>query len=143
MSKQYDAAALAGRILMGVLFFMSGLSKIGAPAATIGYIAHVGLPLPVGAYALSTTVELVGGALLMAGFQARLVASVVAVFTLATALFFHNNFADQDQMIHFMKNIAIIGGLLQLVAFGAGRLSVDGLRARRSTPAEAALQPAA
>ena len=56
----------------------------------------------------------------------------MAVFTLATALSFHNHFADQNQMIHFMKNIAIIGGLLQVVAFGGGKFSVDGWLARRS-----------
>jgi putative oxidoreductase len=53
------------------------------------------------------------------------------VFTLATAVFFHNNFADQNQMIHFLKNIAIAGGLLQVATFGAGSISIDGLRTKR------------
>ena len=55
---------------------------------------------------------------------------VIAIFTLATALFFHNNFADQNQMIHFLKNVAIVGGLLQVAAFGAGALSLDARRLR-------------
>jgi putative oxidoreductase len=143
MSKQYDSVALGGRVLIAVLFFMSGLSKIAAPAATQGFIASVGLPVPVAAYALSVTVEVLGSLLLVAGFQTRFVAAGMTVFTLATALTFHKNFADQNQMIHFMKNIAIMGGLLQIVAFGGGKYSVDGLLARRSTiPADRALQTA-
>ena len=143
MSKQYDSIAVVGRILIGVLFLMSGLSKIAAPAATQGYIASVGLPAPVAAYAVAVAVEVLGSALLIAGVRTRFVAAGMAVFTLATALTFHKNFADQNQMIHFMKNISIMGGLLQVVAFGGGRSSVDRLLARRSVaPADAALQPA-
>ena len=132
MSKQYDSVALAGRILIGVLFVMSGLSKLAAPGATQGYIASVGLPAPVVAFAVAAVVETLGGALLIAGVRTRLVAIGLAIFTLATAVIFHNNFADQNQMIHFMKNIAIVGGLLQVVAFGGGKFSVDALLARRS-----------
>ena len=133
MSKQYDSVALAGRILIGVLFLMSGLSKLAAPAATQGFITSVGLPLPVVAYAVAVAVEVLGSSLLIAGFRARFVAAGMAVFALATALTFHKNFADQNQLIHFMKNIAITGGLLQVVAFGGGKYSVDALLARRST----------
>ena len=132
MSKQYDSVAVVGRVLIGVLFLMSGLSKLAAPTATQGYIASVGLPAPVLAYALAVAVEVLGSLLLIAGVGTRFVAAGMTVFTLATALAFHNNFADQNQMIHFMKNIAIMGGLLQVVAFGGGRFSVDRLLARRS-----------
>ncbi|ADG12059.1 DoxX family protein [Caulobacter segnis] len=132
MSKPYDAVALAGRILIGGLFLMSGLSKLAAPGATQGYIASVGLPAPVVAFAVAAAVETLGGALLIAGVRTRLVAIGLAGFTLATAVIFHNNFADQNQMIHFMKNIAIVGGLLQVVAFGGGKFAVDALLARRS-----------
>ena len=143
MSKHYDSVALADRILIGVLFFMSGLSKLAAPAATQGYIASVGLPAPVVAFAVAATVELVGSSLLVAGVRTRLVAVGMAVFTLATALTFHRNFADQNQMIHFMKNIAIMGGLLQVAAFGGGKFSVDAWLARRAAgPANPSLQPA-
>jgi len=132
MSKQYDSVALTGRVLIGVLFFMSGLSKLAAPAATQGFIASVGLPAPVLAFAVAAAVEIIGSSLLIAGIRTRFVAAGMTVFALATALAFHNNFADQNQMIHFMKNIAIMGGLLQVVAFGGGRLSLDGLLARRA-----------
>ena len=125
MTKQNDTVALAGRILLGVLFLMSGLGKLAAPAATQGYIAAMGLPLPLVSYLGSTGIEVIGSVLLIVGLQTRLTASALAVFTLLTALLFHNNFADQNQMIHFMKNIAIIGGLLQVAAFGAGSFSLD------------------
>jgi putative oxidoreductase len=75
-------------------------------------------------------VELGGGILLVLGYQARLAALVLAVFTLASALGFHTNFADQNQMIHFMKNLAMTGGFLQIVAFGAGAFSLDGRAGR-------------
>ena len=132
MSKQQDFVAVAGRVLIGVLFLLSGLSKLGAPAATQGYIASVGLPAPVIAYAAAVAVEVLGSLLLIAGVGTRFVAACMAVFTLATALAFHNNFADQNQMIHFLKNIAITGGLLQVAAFGGGWFSVDRLLAQRS-----------
>ena len=88
-------------------------------------IRAAGLPLPRLALALSVVVELGGGLLLVAGFRTRIVASVLALFSLATALSFHSNFADQNQMIHFLKNVMMAGGLLQIVAFGAGALSID------------------
>lgn len=143
MSKPYDAVALAGRILIGLLFFTSGLSKLAVPAQTQDYIASVGLPFPVVCYGLAVAVEVIGSVALIAGFRTRFVAAGVAVFTLAAAAAFHTNFADQNQMIHFMKNIAIIGGLLQVVAFGGGRFSVDRVLARRSAgSSDAALAPA-
>jgi putative oxidoreductase len=77
------------------------------------------------AYAIAVLVELGGGLLLIAGYQARSVALVLAVFSVAAAVAFHNNFADQNQMIHFLKNVMMAGGLLQIVAFGAGAISLD------------------
>jgi putative oxidoreductase len=118
-----------GRVLISAIFILSGLSKLAAPAATIGYIQSVGLPLPSIAFGISAFVEIVGGIALVLGYRTRLVASVMFVFALATAVFFHHNFADQNQFIHFFKNIAIAGGLLHVVAFGGGRMSLDGRRA--------------
>ncbi len=142
MTKQTDTIAFAGRILIGVLFLMAGLSKLGAPAATQAYIGAVGLPAPTAAYGVAVLVEVVGSVLLILGFQVRIVAAVLAVFTLVTALFFHNNFADQNQMIHFLKNVAILGGLLQVVAFGAGKLSLDNRFGRLGVLSNAALTAA-
>lgn len=114
-----------GRVLLAVLFVMSGISKLTDPAGTIGYIQSAHLPLPNIAYGIALAVELLGGILLVVGYRTRLVALVLAVFTVAAAIGFHAHFADQNQMIHFMKNIAITGGLLQVVAFGAGAFSLD------------------
>lgn len=127
MTKQTDTIALIGRILIAVLFILSGLGKLAAPAATQAYIASAGLPAPVLAYFGSMSVELIGSVLLIVGFRVRSVAAGMAFFTLLTAVFFHRDFADQNQMINFLKNIAIIGGLFQVAAFGAGRFAVDRL----------------
>jgi putative oxidoreductase len=86
------------------------------------------LPVPPLAFAFAVAVELGGGLLLVAGYRTRFVAGALAIFALATAISFHSNFADQNQMIHFLKNVMMAGGLLQIVAFGAGALSVDNRR---------------
>jgi putative oxidoreductase len=117
-----------GRAMISAIFLLSGLSKLAAPAMTIGYIQSVGLPLPTVGFVLSAFVEIVGGLMLLIGFRTRIVASILFLFALATAAFFHRNFGDQDQFIHFFKNIAIAGGLLHVVAFGGGRVSLDGWR---------------
>ena len=114
--------------MIGAPFIMSGLGKLMAHDATVGYIGSVGLPLPQLAWVIALLVEIGGGALLVGGFRARLVALVMALFALATAISFHRNFADQNQMIHFLKNVMLAGGLLQIVYFGAGPLSVDASR---------------
>jgi putative oxidoreductase len=121
---------LLGRVMIGAPFILSGLGKLAAHDATVGYIASVGLPFPQLSWLIAMTVEIGGGALLLLGYRTRLVALIVALFTLATAIFFHRNFADQNQMIHFLKNIMIAGGLLQIVYFGAGPLSIDASRKR-------------
>ena len=118
-----------GRLMISTLFLLAGLSKIAAPAMTIGYIQSVGLPLPAVAFGLAAFTEIVGGTLLLLGYRTRIVAGVLFVFTLATAAFFHNHLGDQNQFIHFFKNVAIAGGLLHVMAFGGGRLSLDGRRA--------------
>jgi putative oxidoreductase len=120
--------ALAGRILIAPIFLLSGVSKVTAPAMMIGYIQSVGLPVPVLALGIAIAVELLGGVALLLGYRARLVAATLAVFSIVTALTFHNNLADQMQFLNFFKNFAMAGGLLQIVAFGAGRFSLDARR---------------
>ncbi len=121
---------LAGRILMAAIFVMSGIGKISNPGATIGYISAMGLPLPQLGLVLAIAIEVIGGALLVAGFYTRPVALALAAFSIATGLIFHNAVGDQNQMIHLMKNFAMAGGLLQIAAFGAGSLSLDARRNR-------------
>jgi putative oxidoreductase len=130
MLKQTAPIAALGRLLIALIFLLSGIGKIAAPTAIQGYISAAGLPAPLAAYAIAVVIEVGGGILLVLGFQTRIVALVMAVFTVATAASFHHNFADQDQMMHFLKNISMTGGLLQVVAFGAGAFSIDGRRAR-------------
>ena len=117
--------SFAGRLLIGLPFAMGGLSKLAAYGPTTAMIAAVGLPVPPLAFAVAVAVELGGGFLLIAGYQARLVAMALALFSLVTAFSFHSNFADQNQMIHFLKNVMMAGGLLQIAAFGAGAISLD------------------
>jgi putative oxidoreductase len=114
-----------GRLLIGLPFAMSGFGKLVAYNKTVAMIAAAGLPVPPLAYAVAVAVELGGGLLLIAGYQTRLAAGAMTLFTIAAAFSFHNNFADQNQMIHFLKNIMMAGGLLQIVAFGAGAISLD------------------
>ncbi len=116
---------LLGRALIGAPFILSGLGKLAAYTATVGFIGSVGLPVPQLGWLIAVVVELGGGTLLLLGYRARVVASVLGAFAVATAIFFHRNFADQNQMINFLKNVMILGGLLQIVYFGAGPLSVD------------------
>ena len=120
--------AAAGRILIAAIFLLSGFSKAADPASALGYINSVGLPFPNLALAGAIAIELIGGLALVLGYRTRLVATVLALFSLVTAFTFHANLADQNQFIHFFKNVAMAGGLLQVVAFGGGALSLDGRR---------------
>lgn len=116
---------LVGRFLLAPLFLLSGISKVTTPAATIGMIDDSGLPFATLGFALAVLVEVGGGIALLAGYRIRPVAAIMALFTIAAALAFHHDLGDQNQFIHFFKNLAIAGGLLQLSAFGAGTLSLD------------------
>ena len=127
-NRSYPAVELAGRILLAAMFLLAGLNKITGYAGTVGYMESVGVPgalLP-GVIAL----EVLGALAIIVGFQTRLVALALAGFTLAAALLFHANFADQIQMILFLKNVSIAGAFLLLAANGAGGLSLDARRAR-------------
>jgi putative oxidoreductase len=127
-SERMSAVALIGRVLLAAIFLLSGAGKVAAPGATIGYIAAAGLPLPQLAFAAAALVELGGGVALILGYRTRIAAAVLAIFSLVAALAFHSAFSDQNQMIHFLKNFAMAGGLLQVVAFGGGRFSLDARR---------------
>lgn len=114
---------LIGRILLAHIFILSGFNKIMGYSGTQQYMESMGVPgilLP-----LVILVELGGGLALLLGWQTRIAAWVLAAFTVASALIFHTNFADQMQMISFMKNMAITGGLLFVAAYGADELSLD------------------
>jgi putative oxidoreductase len=124
-SASMDWLALAGRILMSAVFIWAGTNKALAPAATMGYFAKLGLPMPGAAYALTLIVEIGAGVLFLIGFRARVTGLVLAAWCVATAMIAHYHPGDVGQMNNFMKNLSMAGGFLQVVAFGAGRLSVD------------------
>jgi len=118
-----DLADLGGRILLAAIFLISGVGKIGAFAQTAGYMAAVGLP---GALLPAVIAfEVLGAIAIIVGWKTRLTAILLAGFTLVSGLLFHSNFADQMQMIMFLKNVSIAGGFLLLAAHGAGALSLD------------------
>lgn len=118
-------APALGRLMLIAVFVLSGLAKLTAPAATKAYIAAAGLPFPDLLYWIAVIMELGVATVFLIGFQTRWAAAALALFSIATALGFHHDFADQSQMFSFMKNIAIAGGFLQVAAFGGGALSVD------------------
>ncbi|MBL4851829.1 MAG: DoxX family protein [Gammaproteobacteria bacterium] len=118
---QYTAPI--GRVLISLIFIMAGFSKITGYAGTVGYMESQGVPGALLPVVIATELGL--GILVLIGWQTRIAAFLLAGFTVLTALFFHADFGDQTQSIMFMKNIAIAGGLLFLVAHGAGILSVD------------------
>jgi len=128
-----DITAATGRLLLAALFLLSGFSKLTGPAATIAYIESSGLPFAKLAYLGALGVELGLASLLVLGLRTRLVAAAMAVFTVMTAVAFHNALSDQAQFINFFKNISIAGGLLQVAAFGGGMLSLDVFLVRRKT----------
>lgn len=117
--------ATSGRVLLAAIFVLSGISKLADPVGSAGYIASVGLPAPQLALWGAIAVELLGGLALIAGYKARVVAAALAAFSVVTAALFHAQLGDQTQFIMFFKNIAMAGGLMQIVAFGGGRLSLD------------------
>ena len=132
-SNASGTVSLVARILLALLFLGSGLGKLAAPAGTQAYMAASGVPMVSLAYIAAIVAEVGGGLLLLVGYRTRLAAFTLTVFTLAATVLFHSNMADQNQMIHVMKNLAIIGGLLNVAAFGAGRISIDQRRANNAT----------
>ena len=115
----HNISELAGRILLSTLFVLSGFGKVSAYAATAGYMASMGVPGALLPLVIAT--ELLGGLAIAFGWKTRIVAFLLAGFSVVSALLFHNNFADQIQMIMFLKNISIAGGFLLLVANGSDR----------------------
>jgi putative oxidoreductase len=130
-----DAALLIGRIALVVLFILSGVSKFADIAGTAAYVASKGLPAATALAVLAGLGEVVGGLLIVIGWQTRLVALALLIYTLIAAYYFHDFWQIADpgehlnQFIHALKNLSIAGAFLMLAGSGAGRYSVDG-RAR-------------
>lgn len=120
--KSQDIGAVLVRLLLSFLFLYSGVGKLLAPEATQAYIANAGIPLPALSYAAALCVELGVALAFLLGYQTRITAFVLAVFTLASAFMFHAHFGDKMQLIQFLKNLAICGGLLQVFLSSPGTL---------------------
>jgi len=120
--KQYGP--LASRILLSAIFLLSGFGKIFDFANQAAYVGSV-LPAPTFMLIMAIIFEVGGAIFLLVGYKTRLGATLLITFTILATAFFHNNFADQIQMIMFMKNLAIIGGLISIAVYGAGPMSVD------------------
>ncbi|MEF2147533.1 DoxX family protein [Luteimonas sp. SHGZ20W] len=124
---------LAGRILLSLIFILSGWSKISGYEATQGYMTSMGVPgqlLP-----LVIILELLGGLAIAFGLFTRWTALALAGFSVVSAVIFHSNLGDQAQFINFFKNLAMAGGFLILAANGPGALSLDSWLAGRRTKA--------
>jgi putative oxidoreductase len=119
-----NLAALAGRILVALIFLQSGIEKFVYYSGTLGYMTKAGLPFPQVLLVASGIVETACALALIIGWKARPAAIVLVAWMIPVTLIFHNPAAGQDAMIHFMKNVAITGGLLMLFAFGPGAWSV-------------------
>ncbi len=125
---------LPARGLMCLLFLLSGFGKLGAVSAVQGYMAAHGIPVVL--IWPAAALEVGGGALLLVGLGTRPLALILSGWCVLTALIFHTAFGDQDQFIHFFKNMAMAGGFLVLARDGAPGVSVDSLIASRKTRAE-------
>ena len=132
------SADLAGRVLIATLFLVTGFGKIAGYAGTQAYMASQGVPgalLP-----LVIALEIGGGLAIVLGWQTRVVAALLAGFSIVAAVIFHSG-EDMTQQLMLMKNLAIAGGFLFLVARGAGDWSVDARRAARTAPGELLRRP--
>jgi putative oxidoreductase len=119
---------LFARFLIAFIFLMNGLGKVLNPSGTQQYMAQYGMPLVFLLLIGAIGVELLGGLSVLTGYKAKWGAFILFLFLIPTTLIFHTEFSDQTQVIMFMKNLAIMGGLLLLVSYGAGKISLDAFK---------------
>ncbi len=120
-----NVISLGSRVLLSAIFLYSGVNKILHPVATQQYMAAHGMLLTGLFMVAAIAIELAGGLSVLLGYKARWGAIALTLFLIPATLIFHTNFADQMQTIHVMKNLAILGGLLMVIQYGAGRISFD------------------
>ena len=130
MNNYASTLALLGRILIALIFVLSGWGKITGFAGTAGMIASKGLPMPEVLAGIAAAIEFLGGIALMVGFRARWAALLFAIFLIVISPIFHNFWAMEGaqrmaNQINFMKNVSILGAMLMVIAFGPGRYSID------------------
>ena len=137
MTSSDSLITLSGRILLSVMFLISGVFKVGGYSQMVGYATAVHLPMPNVAIAAAAVVELALGLAILAGFKTRIAAWVLFLYLIPVTFYFHNFWAvqgeaQQMQMVNFLKNVAIMGGLLVLAVNGAGAYSADGALAKKN-----------
>ena len=126
MTGQSATLTLMARILLAAMFLMSGLHKISDPQGTQQYMMAMSMTWLTGFFYFGAIAVEIGGSLsLLLGYHARIGAWVLVLFMIPATLVFHTNFGDPNQMIHFLKNVSIMGGLLYVATYGAGALSMD------------------
>lgn len=130
-----SATVLVGRILLSAIFILSGFGKLTNISGTAAYLATFHLPAATLVAVGAGLIELLGGLAILIGFQTRIAAWVLALFSIASALIAHMNWADTMQLINFQKNLAISGGFLLLAIYGPGALSIDAIRGAKRTTA--------
>lgn len=123
--KKVSLLKLIGRISLSAIFIMGGVSKITGFSGSVGYATAFGVPLPEIAIIIAIVVELVGGVMILFGYKTKLASLTIAIFLIPVTLIFHNDFGNQLEMVAFMKNLAIFGGLLYVAVGGAGAYSLD------------------
>jgi putative oxidoreductase len=109
---------LVSRVLLALVFVVAGIGKITGFSGAVGYIASAGVPMPEVMAVIAIIFELGGGVALLFGYHSRIAAKVLIIFTLVATLIFHTDFSDQMQQVQFLKNLAVIGGLLQIYVHG-------------------------
>ncbi len=127
MERWKALASLIGRILLVLIFFNSGIGKIGNFEGTAQYMAKFGMPLTTFFLLGAIFLELVGSSTVLLGYFTRFGALLLIIFLIPTTLIFHTNFTDPMQKIHFMKNVSMFGGCLVLLSAGGGQFSLDHL----------------
>jgi putative oxidoreductase len=129
--KMQASVHLVARFLIAFIFLMSGLGKIANVSGTQQYMEQHGMPFTLLFLIGAVAVELLGGLSLLTGYKTRLGAFLLFLFLIPTTLIFHTKFSDQTQVIMFMKNLAIMGGLLLCVTYGAGKISLDAFKSAK------------
>jgi putative oxidoreductase len=119
---------LVGRVLLSILFILSGFAKLTAISGTAQWFGSIGLPLPTAVAVIAGLIEFLGGLAILVGFKTRIVAVVMAIFTLAATTIAHLDFSDQMQLLMLQKNLGLTGGFVLLAVLGAGAYSIDAKR---------------
>ena len=142
MTGQSASLTLVARILLAAMFLMSGLNKLSEPQGTQQYMSAMGMTWLTGLFYAGAIVVEIGGSLsLLLGYQAKIGAWMLVLFMIPATMVFHTNFGDPNQMIHFLKNLSIMGGLLYVAIYGPGALSMDAGLERTAAVPETARPP--